>query len=211
MRFLEREVYTFAGSRRNAVGPHFLFMGGPQKATWTAGDGPAADGRHARRAAGRAIRKERHAKAREKREKRSFFFFSGERLEGCLLCPLGGGRDRAAAIAALGHRHCRENVACAGCGMGWSMGGSSACGGLWPTFQLIQLIYLRYLCRSVKREERMDVPVSPHFVYIVYHKIWRLSKMESGRKWKGWKNVEGAMLRKMDMREGVRGKEWKGG
>ena len=57
----------------------------------------------------------------------------------------------------------------------------------------------------------MDVPVSPHFVYIVYHKIWRLSKMESGRKWKGWKNLEGAGLREMDMRRGVRGKEWKGG
>lgn len=48
----------------------------------------------------------------------------------------------------------------------------------------------------------MDVPVSPHFVYIVYHKIWRLSKMESGRKWKGWKILEGAGLREMDMREG---------
>ena len=30
-------------------------------------------------------------------------------MEGCLLCPLGGGRDRAAASAALGHRHRREN------------------------------------------------------------------------------------------------------
>lgn len=52
---------------------------------------------------------------------------------------------------------------------------------------------------------------SPHFVYIVYHKILRLSKMESGRKWKGWKNVEGAGLLEMDMRKGVCGKEWKGG
>ena len=52
---------------------------------------------------------------------------------------------------------------------------------------------------------------SPHFVYIVYHKIWRLSKMESGRKWKGWKILEGAGLREMDTRKGVRGKEWKGG
>lgn len=52
---------------------------------------------------------------------------------------------------------------------------------------------------------------SPHFVYIVYHKIWQLSKMESGRKWKGWKNLEGAGLREMDTRGGVRGKEWKGG
>lgn len=43
----------------------------------------------------------------------------------------------------------------------------------------------------------MDVPVSPHFVYIVYHKFLLLSKMESGRKWKGWKNVEGAGLREV--------------
>ena len=35
--------------------------------------------------------------------------------------------------------------------------------------------------------------------------------MESGRKWKGWKNLEGAGLRKMDTRRGVRGKEWKEG
>ena len=35
--------------------------------------------------------------------------------------------------------------------------------------------------------------------------------MESGRKWKRWKNLEGAGLREMDMRKGVRGKEWKGG
>ena len=55
-----------------------------------------------------------------------------------------------------------------------------------------------------------DIPVSPHFVYIVYHKIWRLSKMESGRKRKGRKNLEGAGLREMDTREGACGKEWKG-
>ena len=35
--------------------------------------------------------------------------------------------------------------------------------------------------------------------------------MESGRKQKGWKNLGGAELREMDAREGVRGKEWKGG
>ena len=52
---------------------------------------------------------------------------------------------------------------------------------------------------------------SPHFVYIVYHKIWRMSKMESGRKRKRRKNLEGAGVREMDMWEGVRGKEWKEG
>lgn len=35
--------------------------------------------------------------------------------------------------------------------------------------------------------------------------------MESGRKRKGRKNLEGAGLLEMDAWEGVRGKEWKGG
>ena len=150
MRFLEREVYTFCGERVRGAMPWariFLFVGGPQKATW----GRRWTGRSTcEELAGRAARKERHAKVREKGKKD---VFSGERLEGCLLCPLGGGRDRAAAIAALGYRHCRENVARAGCGTGWN----PACGGLWPPSQLIQLIYFRYLCVSTEREKRMDV------------------------------------------------------
>lgn len=109
MRFLEREVYTFAGSRRNAVGPHFFVCG-------RAAEGDVDSRRWTGRStceelAGRAIRKERHAKAREKREKRSFFLFLGGKIGGRLLCPLGGGRDRVAAIAALGYRHRRENGA----------------------------------------------------------------------------------------------------
>lgn len=34
--------------------------------------------------------------------------------------------------------------------------------------------------------------------------------MESGRKWKGWKILEGAGLREMETEEGMRGREWKG-
>lgn len=34
--------------------------------------------------------------------------------------------------------------------------------------------------------------------------------MESGRKWKGWKILEGAGLREMDTRKGASGREWKG-
>ena len=49
MRFLEREVYTFAGSRRNAVGPHFFVYGRAAGAS----DGPAADGSLAARARNR--------------------------------------------------------------------------------------------------------------------------------------------------------------
>ena len=160
MRFLEREVYTFCGERVRGAMPwariFFVYgraaendVGGGR---WT-GRGWAA-GSTREELAGRATRKERHAKVREKREERCF---SGERLEGCLLCPPGGSRDRVAAIAALGYRRRRENGACAGCGTGWSTGGNPACGGLWPPFQLIQLIYLRYLCGSAEREKRMDV------------------------------------------------------
>lgn len=35
--------------------------------------------------------------------------------------------------------------------------------------------------------------------------------MESGRKWKGWKILEGAGLREMDTQKGMCGKERKGG
>ena len=35
--------------------------------------------------------------------------------------------------------------------------------------------------------------------------------MESGRKWKEWKNLEGTGLREMGIKGGVRGKEWKRG
>ena len=41
VRFLEREVYTFAGSRRNAVGPHFFVCGRAAEA----GDGRPQMGR----------------------------------------------------------------------------------------------------------------------------------------------------------------------
>lgn len=34
--------------------------------------------------------------------------------------------------------------------------------------------------------------------------------MESGRKWKGWKNLGGAELLEKGTEEGVRGREWKG-
>ena len=112
-------------------------------------------GRHARRAAGRATRKERHAKVREKGKKD---VFSGERLEGYLLCPPGGSSSRVAAIAALGYRHRRENGVRARVA---ARGGArvetqlvAACG---RRTQLIQLIYLRYLCVGAEREERMDV------------------------------------------------------
>ena len=117
VRFLEREVYTFAGSRRNAVGPHFfLFVGGPQETTWGrrwTGRGWVAGGM---RESSRAEQCGRSDTQRCAKKGRKMFF--GERLEGCLLCPLGGGRDRAAAIAALGMGTAAKTVR-AGCGTGW--------------------------------------------------------------------------------------------
>ena len=78
-------------------------------------------------------------------------------------------------------------------------------------FSSLSSLYTLDTYTGTQSEGNGDVPVFPHFVYIVYHKIWRLSKMESGRKRKEWKILEGAGLREMDTREGVRGREWKGG
>ena len=158
MRFLEREVYAFAGSRRNAVGPHFFVYGrAAGNDVGQAMDRPRMGrGWYARELAGRATRKERRVRAVRGKGRTDVFLFLGKRSEGCLLCPPGGSRGRSAAIVALGIGTAAKTSR-AGCGSGWSAGGNPACGGLWPPFQLIQLIYLRYLCGSVKREERMDV------------------------------------------------------
>lgn len=97
-------------------------MGGPQKATWTAGDGPAADGPRVVCVRNRGQSNIRGA-TREKyveKGKKDVFSFSRGKDRRAFAYPLGGGRDRAAAIAALGDRHRRENDACAGCGTGWS-------------------------------------------------------------------------------------------
>lgn len=117
--------------------------------------------------------------------------------------------SRSAAIAVLGRRHRRENGACAAAARGGARVKTqlvAACGR-----SSLSSLYTLDTYAGTQSERNRDVPVSPHFVYIVYHKIWRLSKMESGRKRKGWENVEGAGLREMDTREGVRGKEWKEG
>ena len=153
MRFLEREVYTFAGSRRNAVGPHFFCLWEGRRSKWQTGRRWVA-GDTREELAGRATREERHAKAREKREKRSFFFFSGERLEGvCFVLwvevEIGAQLSRPWGIGTAA-KTMRARAAAQG-------EKNPACGGLWPPFQLIQLIYLRYLCGSAEREKRMDV------------------------------------------------------
>ena len=98
MRFLEREVYTFCGKRVRGVMPwaRIFFC------LWEGRNGPAADGPRVvcARACGQNNTGGGGCGGYAGKGKKGGFFFSGERLEGCLLCPLGGGRDRAAAIAA---------------------------------------------------------------------------------------------------------------
>ena len=94
VRFLEREVYTFAGSRRNAAGPHFLFMGGPQKTTWTAGSGPAADG--GTRVGSWAEQYKRNDTREVRRKgKKVISLLLGGKIGGVFACPPGGSGDRA--------------------------------------------------------------------------------------------------------------------
>ena len=86
--------------------------------------------------------------------KTDVFLFLEEKSEEYLLCPPGGSSSRSAAIAALGYRHRRENGACA---VVARRGKTQLVEGCGRRTQLIQLIYLRYLCGSAEREERMDV------------------------------------------------------
>lgn len=117
-----------------------------------AGNGPAADGPRAARVGSRIERHRRSDTQRCAKKGRKMFFRGKDWRDVCFVLQVEV-RDRVAAIAALGYRHRRENSACAGCGTGWN----PACGGHRPPFQLIQLIYLRYLCVSTEREKWMDV------------------------------------------------------
>ena len=153
MRFLEREVYAFAGSRRNAVSPHFLFMGGPRKQVM---DRPQMGrGQHARGACGQSNTEGTAGKSCAGKGKTDVFFFSGkDRKDVCFVLQVevevGAQLSRPWGIGTA------AKTARAQLRLGWSTGGNPACRGLIPS-QLIQLIYLRYLCESVKRKKRMDV------------------------------------------------------
>lgn len=116
MCFLEREVYAFCGERvRGAMlrARVFLFMGGPQKATWTAGNRPAAEDNvgGARMTAGKAIREERHERGVCGKREEGCFLFLEEKIRRYFLYLLDGDSSRSVAIAALGYRPSRENVA----------------------------------------------------------------------------------------------------
>lgn len=154
MCFLEREVYAFlSGFAAQCCGPAFFCLwGGRRGRRWT-GRRWVAGGTC------ELLRAERHRRndtqRRAKQGKRAVFFFLRKDRR-AFAYPPGGSRGRGAAVAALGYRHRRENVAgatAAWCGKTQLVEGC----GLWPPFQLIQLIYLRYLYGSAEREKWMDV------------------------------------------------------
>ena len=92
--FLSEKSTLFAGSRRNAVGPHFFCL-------WEGRNGPAADGRGtAREPRAEQHRRNNTREARGKREE-GCFSFSRRKIRRCLPYLLGGDSGRSAAIAAL--------------------------------------------------------------------------------------------------------------
>lgn len=160
-------------------------------------------GRHARRACGQSNTKRATRERRAEKEKKDVFLFLEERSEGSCsvfwVVAAGAQLLRPQGVGTAAKNGARTAA----------RGGNPACRALRP---VAVPAYPAYIPMWERRAGGTDGCLfSPHFVYIVYHKIWRLSKMESGRKWKGWKNLEGAGLREMDTREGVCGKEWKGG
>lgn len=115
----------------------------------------AADGSLAARAGNRGQSNTGGAACAGKGEK-DVFLFLGEKIGRCFLCLLGSDSSRGAAIAALGYRHCRRGKRRAQLRHGVETQLVEDCG-LWPPFQLIQLVYLRYLYVGTEREKRMDV------------------------------------------------------
>lgn len=122
-----------------------------------------------------------------------------------VLQVVAAGRSYRGLMVWCGHR--RGNGACAAAVAQGHKPQLVEGGDLWRRSSL----YALDAYAGTQSEGNGDVPVFPHFVYIVYHKIWRLSKMETGRKRKEWKILEGAGLREMDTRGGACGREWKGG
>ena len=127
------------------MGPHFFVYG------------RAAEASGRRRAAGdtrEELRAEQHKRSDTQRcakKGRKMFFRGKDWRDVCFVlqveAEIGPQLSRPWGIGTA------AKTACADCDIGWN----PACGGLWPPFQLIQLIYLRYLCVGAEREKRMDV------------------------------------------------------
>lgn len=158
MCFLEREVYAFLstfdkrGERvRGAMLRARIFClwegrrNDVRGGQWT-GRGWVAGGT-CEGLVGKAAQEERRMRDAREREEG----YSWGKIGGQLFCLPSGG-SRSAAVAALGYRHRREKR-CAVAARGGRTQLVEGCG-LWPPFQLIQLIYL---CESAEREKRMDV------------------------------------------------------
>lgn len=168
---------------------------------WMASDGPAADGSWV------VLRAEQHKRSdtREARERREEGYF-GERLEECLLV-LQVGVEAVAQLSRPWVQARRRETVCAQLRReAWK---NPACGGLWP-FQLIQLIYLRYLCGSAEREKWMDV----YFLLTLYIQYitnfggcqkWKVE--ENGRDGKIWKARDCGRWRLREVCVGRNGRE----
>lgn len=116
--------------------------------------------------------------------KKDVFLFLEEKIKRCLPYLLGGGNSRGAAIAALGMGAAAKTMRTA------AQGGTQLVEGCGRRTQLIQLIYLRYLCGSAEREKRMDVCflLTLYIQYITnfyYCQKWKVE--ENGRGGKFWK------------------------
>lgn len=114
--------------------------------------------RHARMAAGRAAQEERHERCAEKGKKDVFSFSRGKDWKDVCFAlwvetEIGSQRSRPWVWAPPRKRRARGPQH----GVETQLVEGRHLGGLWPPFQLIQLIYLRYLCGSTEREKRMDV------------------------------------------------------
>jgi hypothetical protein len=153
VRFLEREVYTFCGERvRGAMlrARIFLFVGGPQGRVV---DRPRMGrGQHARACGQSNIRGAARKSCAGKREERCFFFFSGKDWKDVCFAlwvetEIGSQRSRPWVWAPPRKRRARN------CGSGGVRVETQLVEGCGRRTQLIQLIYLRYLCGSAEREK----------------------------------------------------------
>lgn len=102
---------------------------------------------------------------------------------GCARAVMKTGRPRGPLLGRIRVRLC-----------GAGRGGNPACRGWRPAAagSSFSSLYTLDTYGGRQSEGNRGISVFPHFVYIVYHKIWRLSKMETGRKRTIWKNLGGA-------------------
>lgn len=166
MCFLEREVYAFLstfdkrGERVRGAMPWariFCLWEGRRKRRGRRAMGRPrmVVGRHARRACGQSSAGRAACEGCAEKRKSDVFFFlrkrSGDAFFLLWMATIAAG---AQLPRPWGIGPAAKNDVCADCGTRWNR--DPACRGLIP-FQLIQIIYLRYLCVGTEREKWMDV------------------------------------------------------